>query len=286
MVEQLTTSHSGDYRSTRRSQDLSPQPRDWHQPINRSLSPTEHSTLPSFKELVISPSTTCPHFGTTHSTATSPTRPSVQEVYVPTVIKSCGFYASSVPSAIPRTGGTEPDHQAYKSPSGTNNEILLEHGYRPSVAGHQSRVDSHQGTILDIASSYRGLGSSAAQLAAGGAVHPQRKVRTTSSERMPITDLDSVASNSRSSSTKFAVLGIAQTGIELSGKSDGESRLQDQPPPVEQKDVREQRLAEMKRSELRSRSPATNTTSTVPAEIRFRRLAPLYSSSTPLSNRP
>ncbi|KAG5441489.1 Band 4.1-like protein 3, variant 2, partial [Clonorchis sinensis] len=282
MVEQLTTSHSSNYRSTRRSQDLSPQPRDWHQPTNRSLSPTEHSTLPSFKELVISPSTTCHSFGTTHSTATSPMRPSVEEVCVPTLIKSCGFYSSSVPSAIPKTDGTEPDHQVYKSPSRTNNEILLEHGYRPSVAGHQSRVDSHLRTT-DTASTYRDLGSSAAQLAAGGTVHPQRTVRTTSSEHLPITDLDSVASTSR---TKFAVPGIAQTASESSGKSDGESRLRDQPAPIEQKDVREQRLAEMKRSELRSRSPTTNTTSTVPAEIRFRRLAPLYSTSTALSNRP
>ncbi|TGZ71066.1 hypothetical protein CRM22_002849 [Opisthorchis felineus] len=269
MVEQLTTSHSGDYRSTRRSQDLSPQPRDWHQPANLSLSPTENSTLPSFKELVISPSTTCPPFGTTYSTATSPIRPSVQEVCVPTLIKSCGFYSSSVPPATPKTSGTEPDHQVYKSPSRTNNEILLEHGYRPSVAGHQSRVDSHLRTT-DIASSYRGLGSSAAQLAAGGTVHPQRTVRTTSSEHLPITDLDSVASTSRGSSTKFAVPGIAQTGIESSGKSDSESRLRDQPPGVEQKDIREQRLTEMKRSELRCRSPTTNTTSTIPAEIRFR----------------
>ncbi|KAF5404026.1 hypothetical protein PHET_02689 [Paragonimus heterotremus] len=193
-VGKETSKHadSSGIRFPRRSDDLSPQPRNWFQEVKTSASNNDLSGYSCLRELIIpSAATVLPvsshELGKRSEGLWNPSINNSDSHVVKVSVSSCGLNASSLPPTARQGQNSLHPTEAYRSK--ISNDVLLHHGYlsMPTQHARSHSVCAEQTRGLR---EFKGAGSSAAQLAAGGTHAHRNIVPSIYSEVAHVTGLD------------------------------------------------------------------------------------------------
>ncbi|KAF7262519.1 hypothetical protein EG68_00291, partial [Paragonimus skrjabini miyazakii] len=183
---------SSGIRFSRRSDDLSPQPRNWFQEVKTSASNNDLSGYSCLRELIIPSATSLlpmssHELGERSEGLSNPSINNSDSCVKKVSVGSCGLNASSVPPTARQ--GQVNLHPTEVHRSKISNDVLLHHGYLPVPTQH-ARSYSVCAEQTRGLREFKGAGSSAAQLAAGGTHAHRNIVPSIYSELAHVTDLD------------------------------------------------------------------------------------------------
>ncbi|KAF8569021.1 hypothetical protein P879_02448 [Paragonimus westermani] len=253
--------NSSGIRLSRRSDDLSPQPRNWFQEVKTSSSNNELFGYSCIRELIIPSvagvSPVSNHELGERSEGLSNPSTNINDSCVTKVsVVSCGLNASSLPPSIRQGQASSHPTETYRSK--ISNDVLLHHGYlsmpTQQVRNYQVCTEKTRGPR-----EFKGAGSCAAQLAAGGSQAHRNTAPNIYSELAHVTDLDSSSQGQ----------GVEQDGRKIVG----DERRQSTSPEDTASMVGSNKLQPDEKNEH-----PNNATGKTNQQV-FRRLAPLHSFS-------
>ncbi|KAF6779812.1 hypothetical protein AHF37_00673 [Paragonimus kellicotti] len=183
---------SSGIRSFRRSDDLSPQPRNWFQEVKTSASNNDLSGYSCLRELIIpSAISVLPvsgrELGESPEGLLNPSANNSDSCVMKVSVGPYGLNASSLPPSARQDQASSHPTEAYRSK--ISNDVLLHHGYLPMPTQH-ARSYSVCAEQTRGLREFKGAGSSAAQLAAGGTHVHRTVVPSIYPELAHVTDLD------------------------------------------------------------------------------------------------